>query len=176
MSTEADEDRIWRLFDGDITPEEFAALERRLGECPETRARFLEHVDMHNLLGQKFSTPDSVARSMKGLASVDLVLSRQRRRAVRYSLLGAAAVLALLGVVLKIIFVPDPAPLVTFRTSEDTLLNVSHLAAAGKDPAPGTLAKGSRLVLRQGAAELTLASGVTAIVEAPRISPCMRKT
>ena len=167
MNPETHDDRIWRLFDGDLTPEEFTGLEQHLEESPEARARFLEHVDLHNLLDQKFATPDSVARSMKGWVSVDLLVSRQRRRSARYSLLAAAAVLVLLGVVLSIIFVPEPAPLVTFRTSEDALLSVSHPTANQEDPKPGTLAKGSRLELRQGVVELTLASGVTVLVEAP---------
>jgi hypothetical protein len=167
MNPEVDEDWIWRLFDGDLTSEEFARLEQSLEACPEARARFVEYVDLHNLLGQKFSTPDSVARSMKGPMSVDLLISRQRRKLVKYAVLSAAAALVLLGVVFKIIFVKDPVPLVSFRTSEDTLFSVSHLAVNEKGPEPGTLAKGSRLMLRQGTVELTLASGVTALVEAP---------
>jgi hypothetical protein len=167
VNPEDDNGRIWRLFDGDLTAEEFARLERNLEESAEARARFLEHVDLHNLLGQKFSTEEAVARSMKGSVSVDLLISRQRRKLVKYSILTAAAALFLLGVVLKIIFVRTPDPLVTFRTSEDTLLSVSHAPAGKEGPVPGTLAKGSRLLLRQGVVELTLASGVTALVEAP---------
>lgn len=167
MNPEADENRIWRLFDGDLTPEEFARLEQKLAESPEARARFLEQVELHNLLGQKFTTPDSVARSMQGVVSVDLLVSRQRRRSAKYSLFAAAALLVLLGVVLRVIFVAEPRPLVAFRTSEDALLSVSHSTANQEEPAPGTLEKGSRLMLRQGAVELTLASGVTALAEAP---------
>jgi anti-sigma factor RsiW len=171
MNPGADEDRIWRLFDGDLTPEEFAALEQSLEQCPEARTRFLEHVDLHNLLGQKFSIPESAARSMKGLVSVDKLVSRERRRSANYALIAAAAALVLLGVVFQVIFVKEPRPLVTFRTSGDAILSVSHAAAhtaaAKQELAPGTLAKGSRLVLRQGAVKLTLASGVNALVDAP---------
>lgn len=164
---EIDDDRIWRLFDGDLTPEEFALLERNLEADPEARARFLEQVGLHNLLDKKFSTPDSVAGSMKGLVSVDLLIRRQRRRLVKYALFAAAAALVVFSLILKTTLVGDPEPLVSFRTSEDTLLSITHLATDGSDPEPGTLAKGSRLRLRQGAVELTLASGVTALVEAP---------
>lgn len=167
MNSENENDRIWRLFDGELTPEEFALLERDLEANPEARARFLDHVDLHNLLDKKFSTPDSVAGRMKGVVSVDLLVSRQRRKLVKYSIFAAAAALLLFGLVLKITLVRQPDPMVTFRTSEDTVFSVSH-ASSGKDvPAPGTLEKGSRLALRQGAVELTLASGVTALVEAP---------
>lgn len=167
MNPENENDRIWRLLDGELTPEEFALLERDLEASPEARARFLDHVDLHNLLDKKFSTPDSVARRMKGVVSVDLLVSRQRRKLVKYSIFAAAAALLLFGLVLKITLVRQPDPMVTFRTSEDTVFSVSH-ASSGKDvPAPGTLEKGSRLALRQGAVELTLASGVTALVEAP---------
>lgn len=58
MNSENENDRIWRLFDGELTPEEFALLERDLEANPEARARFLDHVDLHNLLDKKFSTPD----------------------------------------------------------------------------------------------------------------------
>jgi ferric-dicitrate binding protein FerR (iron transport regulator) len=167
VNPECKDDRIWRLFDGDLTPEEFELLERSLEASPEARAHFLDHVDLHNLLDKKFSTPASVARSMKGVVSVDLLINRQRLKLVKYSIFAAAAALILFGVVLKITFVRQSDPLVTFRTSEDTVLSVSHTSSGKEEPAPGTLEKGSRLSLQQGAVELTLASGVTARVEAP---------
>lgn len=167
MNHENDNGQIWRLFDGDLTEEEFARLERNLEESAEARTRFLEHVDLQNLLCQKFSTQEAVARSLKGAVSVDLLIHRQRLKLVKYSVFAAAAALLVFGLVLKIIFVSQPDPLVTFRTSEDTVLSVSHASTGKEKPAPGTLEKGSRLSLRQGAVELTLASGVTALVEAP---------
>ena len=167
MNPKVDEDRIWRLFDGNLTAEEFAELEKCLEECPEARTRFMEHADLHNLLGQKFSMPESVARSMKGLTSVDRLVSRERRRSANYAVMAAAAALILLGVVFKVTFVKEPLPLVTFRTSDDALFSVSHASSAKEELAPGTLAKGSRLLLRQGAVKLTLATGVIAMVEAP---------
>jgi anti-sigma factor RsiW len=167
MNPESDEDRVWQWFDGDITPEEFAKLERSLEDCPEARARFLDQVDLHNLLGQKFSIPESVARSMKGAASAERLVRRERRRSANHAILAAAAAIVLFGVVFKIIFVKDPEPWATLRTSEDALFSISHPATTDKKPAPGSMAMGSRLLLRQGVMELKLASGVTALVEAP---------
>jgi hypothetical protein len=162
-----EEDRLWRLFDGELTPQEFAELEKHLAQSQDARARFLESVDLHNLLGKKFSIPESVARSMKGLVSADQLASRKRRRSANYALFAAAAALVILGVVFKIIFVRQPVPSFTFQGSEDALLSISHPGTAEPNPEPGTLAKGSRLILRQGVVELTLASGVTAFFEAP---------
>ena len=116
MNPEAGEDFIWRLFDGELSPDEFAKLERSLEESPEARDRFLEQVDLHNLLGQKLCTPESLARSVQGPVSMDRLIRRERSRAAKYALLAAAAALVLLGVVFKLIFVKEPVPLVTFRT------------------------------------------------------------
>lgn len=167
MNPETDEDRIWQLFDGELAPEEFAKLERSLEDCPEARARFLDQAEFHSLLGQKYSIPESVARSMKGVVSADRLVRRERRRSANRSILAAAAAIVLIGLVFKIIFVKEPGPLVTFQTSEDALFSVSHLAASDKTPPPGSMEEGSRLLLMQGAIELKLASGVTALVEAP---------
>jgi ferric-dicitrate binding protein FerR (iron transport regulator) len=167
MNPETDEDLIWRLFDGELSPDEFAKLGKSLEESPGARALFLEHVDLHNLLGQKFCTPESVARTVQGPVSMDRLIRRERRRSAKYALVAAAAAVVVLGLVFKVIFVKEPVPLVAFRTSEDTVMSVSHLATAGKEPLPGTLTEGSRLELRQGAVELELSTGVTALVEAP---------
>jgi hypothetical protein len=59
-------------------------------------------------------------------------------------------------------------PVVSFRTAAGTEFELSHsLVGDEEPPAAGTLAVGSTINLTRGSAELTLATGVVSIVQAP---------
>ena len=80
------------------------------------------------------------------------------------SVLAAAAVLVLGGVLMYFIQVPDDPPFATWRVSPHAKVMVS----GQEDDVPeGMLQKGAALTVRQGVAELWLEEGVRCLVQAP---------
>jgi len=57
MNSESFEAAVSRLLDGDISPEDFSELERYLEGSAEARARYMEFVDLHNVLDLELSMP-----------------------------------------------------------------------------------------------------------------------
>lgn len=154
---------VWRLLDGRLDEDEFRQLESRLAENEDELDRFVEMVDLHGVLMQKLS----LNVSGPSVLAMDEVLRRQRRRYFIHSSMGAAAVLLLVGVMLKLVWLKPVEPLLTFRHSDDAVLRVTHAREAGSSERGDSLEKGSRLQLSQGGVELTLKSGVVAMVRAP---------
>ncbi len=161
------ESTILLLLDGTLPDEEIEELEERLLNDPAARTEYARIVRLHSALEARFAA--RTATRSAGVVPVDRVVTIQRRRVFKYSLLGAAALLVLMGVVLKLVLVPEPKPLLSFRAAPDSVLSVTHFTTdrEGKEPEPGTLAKGSRLELTQGTVEFTLSTGVVSIVRAP---------
>ncbi|BCX49369.1 hypothetical protein HAHE_32770 [Haloferula helveola] len=166
MNGDQFQDYLWRLLDGELSLEEFVDLENYLSSNADARAVLIEHIELHNILDLRLSAPPLTAGSWEGVIAVDKVLARQRSRAMKYSAIGAAAVLALMGVILALFLAPARQPTVTFRASEGSIWSVAH--RDGEEPkAASVLAVGSRLELRQGSVEFTMPSGVTARAKAP---------
>ncbi|MGJ8726352.1 MAG: LamG-like jellyroll fold domain-containing protein [Roseibacillus sp.] len=156
------EKAVWDLLEGHLSEEEFKELESALMQSEEGRERFLEIADLHGLLYQKLGQN----ASDPSVVSMDEVIQRQQRRILKRSALAAAALLLLAGLVMSVIWLKHSAPLVTFQHTEDSMFHVSH-AKKSRGHDPDELAIGSRLLLSQGTVELTLKSGVQAIVRAP---------
>lgn len=95
--------------------------------------------------------------------------SRQNtlKRAKASALLAAAAAIVVLSAILYLRLVAEPPPVLTFRTSPDTRLAITHIIEGEKSPDPNTLAVGSRMMVKQGCVEFTFESGVSCIVQGP---------
>ncbi len=156
---------IQRLLDGELTAGEFAALEAELSQNPEALATYRAWVGLHCGLQRHAMRNSAVAKLP--VVPVDRVLTLQRQRTVRISLLAAAAVLLVSAVALWINHSP-PAPdsLAGFRTAPGSSFTLTH-SGESKRPLDGMLAEGSRIVLDHGVAEFDLPNDVRAIVEAP---------
>lgn len=160
------QNQLWRLIDGDLSPEEFAELEKYLSSNPEARAMFIEQIELHNILELGLSVTATSSAHPEGVISMDRILARQHRRALKYSAIGAAALLAIALTIFTLILSPNQAPIVAFRTTEGSTWNVTH--PEGHQPKNAlSLIEGSRLELRQGSLEFTTDNGVTARVNAP---------
>ncbi|HSP43019.1 MAG TPA: FecR domain-containing protein, partial [Luteolibacter sp.] len=156
---------IQRLLDGELTAGEFAALEAELSQNPEALATYRAWVGLHCGLQRHAMRHSAVAKLP--VVPVDRVLTLQRRRTVRISLLAAAAVLLVSAVALWLKqSTPAPDSFAGFRTAPGSSFTITH-SGNGRRPPDGKLAEGSRIVLDHGVAEFDLPNDVRAIVEAP---------
>jgi ferric-dicitrate binding protein FerR (iron transport regulator) len=152
---------IQASFDGTLTEAECLQLRAVLKSDPAARTLYYEYADLHQSLIfriSRFTTFDS-ARSL-----ADVRLHLQSRRTARLAIAAAAAVLLILGVVLKLTIVSPPA-LATYRQAPGTLHTIEH--SPGKDRSPGELDKQSIVNLSQGTFEITLRNGTRCVVLAP---------
>ncbi|MFC7338750.1 LamG-like jellyroll fold domain-containing protein [Haloferula chungangensis] len=163
------EAKVSRYLDGELSPRDFAELEKYLESSEEARASYLDQIDLHNVLDLELSTPAMVYPGVSNVVPIERMMKRQKRRAFIQSAMVAAAMLVLLGILFQLVVVPKKEPPLVFRASRDSIVSVTHPAAYedGREPEADTLVEGSRLELRQGVVELNLSSGVMAIVRAP---------
>lgn len=157
--------RIFALLDGAVTEDEHRELERDLLARGEARDRYVELVALHSLLEIEAEQGGHAVR--RGPVPVELVVSRQRRRLVRFAAMAAAAVLLATGFVLRLVLMPPPATARMVK-AEGTVVSITHASSLAKPPPADSLAPGSTLNLIQGTVELTFDSGVRAIVQAPQ--------
>lgn len=159
------EDLVAMYVEGRCGPDELKALEALLLADPGDRDDFLETVllaqDLGVLRGQQPLKPG------KSVVPVEIVLARQRKRAVRASMLAAAALILISAAALWLFMVPPhTATLASFRVAPDSAFVLTH-AGDGEAPAGKVLHAGSRMVIEHGVVELELPHEVRAVVEAP---------
>jgi len=182
------------LIDESITDEQFAQLDRRLKEDPQARRLYLDYLQIHGELsslavqmivedGWAGSPPTGTRNASDGNqgagafpgdapavrrleAPATSVAARGWRKARRWLIAGAAA-LALCVVaafVLLHVAPPQPKPPEFFAT----LTRATDCVWDGPTrPKPGDRLAAGGLSLREGMAEIALASGVNLLVEAP---------
>ena len=147
------QDAVAKLFDGDLSKEEFAALEHRLRTDPAAREIYFQCVSLENSLGAAYAPP--LSRRL-GSGSAD-------RRQVKWALgIAAAAALVILSVMslIKMRSVPH-------ETGLQICGNSQWMLDGEQNRQSSTLPEGVEFLLQQGVAELQLPHGVVAVVEAP---------
>ncbi|MBT8038443.1 MAG: hypothetical protein KJO21_12960 [Verrucomicrobiae bacterium] len=155
-----------RALDNDLTAEEFATFEQQLASSPEARARYLEAVDLHNLLDLELQAKLPVQLGTSNVVDVQRIIRKQKRKSMRIAALAAAAVLIIGLVSLRLIMVAERAPTLAFTTAPGSEFTLTH--DLGDSETEGMIMdKGSRLQLSRGTVELTFASGVRSIIKAP---------
>ncbi len=156
-------DRLQRLVEGCVTPEERLALEEILIGDESARLLYLDIVDVHNLLEQRGEHPAAPGE----VVPMDRIVARQKRRSARIAAFGAAAAIAAAGIVSIFTVLPD-APTARFQVAPQTQFTLTHATPAGETPPEGNVFEvGSRLQLAHGTLQLRFASGVEGIVRAP---------
>lgn len=158
------ESRIQDLVDGNLAPDERAALLAEIGRDPALLEIYWGYVVLDCAFA-RLSRSGAFLRAEQAVIT-ETDLRGRRKRHFRWSLAAAAAVLALIVVPLHLIFSRNAPPTVTLRLSPGSVLDVSHAMAKKESPAD-TLLPGSRAKLDQGTVELAFASGVRAIVRGP---------
>ncbi|MFK7910542.1 MAG: FecR domain-containing protein [Akkermansiaceae bacterium] len=157
--------RIQQLLDDELTGEQFTELETELLENPEAMELYLSYAGLDSDLKHHASYQKKAEQLP--VVPVTELLAQQRNRAIRISMLSAAAVLAIVAVVMWIIKAPaTPDTLATVRVTPGSNLTLTH-SADGKAPIGNVLFEGSRLRLSEGTLEGRFESGVQFVVKAP---------
>jgi len=157
--------RIQRLFDDELTADEFSKLEKELLENPEAMDLYLSYSGLDSDLKHHSSYQKNAEQI--AVLPVEKLLAQQRRRAIQISLLSAAAVVMILGVVMWFTNVsPTPDTLATVRVTPDSDYSLTH-NTDDKVPPGNVMVENSRIVLHHGVVELKLPHDVRAIIEAP---------
>ncbi|NWK57406.1 FecR domain-containing protein [Verrucomicrobiaceae bacterium N1E253] len=159
------ETRIQELIDGSLNEEHWPELQQALMGSEEARELYCHYARMHGLLRQRSKGIESLA-SNEPMIPLDAIRLSQQRQSVKFATLVAAAVLVVMLVSMRLIFVPEPEPLVSFRLAPGAEF-VLERAKGDTTSIPGVIEKGSRLRLSQGTVELQFASGVRSVVQAP---------
>ena len=126
---------------------------------------YCEYAKLDAGLQHLVSGPAGLGSEQSAIA--DLARTRRIRRANVIAVLTAAAAIVLLTSLLRLIWITETPPTLTFRTGPEARFVVEHDANLKKTPAPNTLEPGSRLRLEYGAIEFNFSSGVRSIIEAP---------
>ena len=157
--------RILALLDRTLEADEAAHLDEELRGSEEARALFLQLATLHSALEDEGASKSGMQNVP--VVPVELFLARERRRLIRNSLMAAAAVLLISGLVLWMQMVSDTTPpLADLRAAPNSIFRLSH---TGNDERPvgNALTTGSRVVLDHGVVELELPHDVRAVIEAP---------
>ena len=155
---------IQDFFDGSITEEQLSLLQDELRTNPKARDIYRDFVHLQNAIQLQAQAPDPLSQHV---IPIDRIIRKQKYRATRTALITAAAVIILVAVTMKLFFVPEKPPTLTFETAPGTLYALSHGAKGKSLDQTMALEIGSRLQLSQGSVELTFGSGVKSIVVAP---------
>lgn len=164
MKPHSFESRIQELLDGTLDSEDRSLLIEELEQSPGVRAIYLEFVHLQVALETNAKAPPCIATDV---ISMNRVLDRQKRRAMKTAGICAAAILVIAGIIGLFVVVPKP-PVGTVIAAPGSQFLI--MAGQGDDEKYGKtneLAIGSRIILDTGTLEIKLPSGVRGIVRAP---------
>ena len=159
------EENVSRLLDGDLSPDELAALEEELLENGESREIYRRMARVHSILETRYRARDFLGKV--AVVPIERIVSRQRRRLVKIAVGSAAAIALLWGLLLWQFQVPD-SPVARFEATPGADFTLVHESPTDGETIEGPIfAVGSSLVLREGVLEGNFFSGVRIIMEAP---------
>lgn len=151
---------IQDLLDGCIDPGGLRYLEHELISNPQALARYLAFADLHGLLDLQSLMDDQMkSPDVLGVMKTPVTV----RRFPVASILSIAAVLIVVGVALKLIFVGNDPEFRVSKHSRYTLTDKDGEMIRGRN----SLKEGSRLALEQGSMEINFNSGVRGVIVAP---------
>ncbi len=156
--------RIHRLLDGEMEAQELALLEIELQSNPEARKIYLEYANLHSALENHFASENELNHGR--IIPIDRYLARQRIRNAKFSVIAAAAILMISGLLLWSIYSKDPKTIVSFESSPNSEFILSHNKDSNKS-VDRSIRPGSRLRLSSGTIEATFSSGVRCMLDAP---------
>lgn len=165
MNRQELEEQLQDLIDGSLAKEDRQHLLTRAQEDPEILELYCQHAELEAAF-QRMSSSQAALGEEQTLMARDS-RKRSQRRNLRLTIVAAAAILILVGVVLRLTFVREQPPMLALRSAPGTVVDISHALTDEDEPAQGTLVEGSRAVLSQGTVELNFGTGVRAIVRAP---------
>ncbi|HSP42014.1 MAG TPA: hypothetical protein VLO11_04025, partial [Luteolibacter sp.] len=123
--------QMLRMLDGELGADEAAALEAELLKNPESRTVWHRLARIHSALESRYAAQAAIERVP--VVPIERVITLQRRRVVKISLLAAAAVLMFTAAVLWMVAAPDSRPaLATLRTAPQSVFTVTHAESGEK--------------------------------------------
>ncbi len=159
------DDWILALLDGELSPDEAAALEHVLRTDPDALETYSKLVAVHNALEMRFSGEDVLILELRAQENSKPARSSKRKRQVL--LYGAAAVFMGVVALTANIVSPSGARVVgTYATEPGSTYKLTFENET-KPVESGQLIIGSRLELTEGAFEGVFANGARLVAEAP---------
>lgn len=155
MTSREIEQAIQEAFDGSLDETRAAVLRQVMKSSPEVLARYCEQALLESELRRHAAGRNKIPGSIP--ARVRLAERLVQRRQVLVSLLSAAAVLLVAGIVLRLVWVNRDLPLAGIEVSPGSLLTHNG----------NKLARNTPVVLDQGVARLTIQPGIEAVIEGP---------
>ncbi len=162
------ESRILLLLDGELDDESIAELDEMLQSDKSARELYLQTAALHSALQTHHLSRSNLP--LMPLIPMKRLLDQHRRQQIRYSLIAAAALLIIAAVTLSLITSRPPKALASFRVTPEATFTLSHPEDRRDKESPqdgSTLREGSRLRITGGSMEISFASGVRSIIEAP---------
>ena len=153
MNDENLEDRITKLIDGTISPEELELLENRFRDDPSARALYFDYIGLECSLDTVFSPP--IHRALEKTPRIG------RRTKWAMGIAAAAAVVVL--AVMHFIYPEIPPAKTQLQFCGNSQWTLNNKANSN----PGELPEGTQLQILHGVAELKFPKGVVGIVEGP---------
>ncbi|GAA5497052.1 hypothetical protein Rhal01_03240 [Rubritalea halochordaticola] len=154
---------IHKMFDGVITPEEFAQLQAEMKRGSAVRELYYEYAAMEQRLQFRLGRHAAQA-GVAGLSELRLI--RQRKRTIKVASLTALAASILLAIGLSLLFIKDTPQQLEYAYAPGTKYELTHAEGTGEVDGP-LMKMGSRMVVTQGTVELKFESGVRAVISAP---------
>ncbi len=161
MNPRETEQLIQDAFDGELDESRQAALLDLMRRSPETLDQYCHHALLESGLRRHAAGLRKIPGTVPSV--VRLEENRRHRRHVTVSILSAAAVVLLCGIILRLVWVKHYSPLADLRMSPGSLLASADGRAIGET----TVSPDTPLVLSQGVLRLDIRSGVEAVIEGP---------
>ncbi len=159
-------DLIQQLIDDVISPSDLEALNEILKKNPRAREILVDAMEIHSLLSEKTSKSAQIPEIAAEIVPIEKIVKRQRQRAIRASILSAAAAIVVGLFILKQFLVTAPESGAEFATSPGTEFTLSNQEESDTQKTR-ILKVGSSIQLSQGTVELKLSSGVRSVLTAP---------
>jgi len=157
--------RLQQLLDDELNADEFVELESELLENPKAMELYLSYSNLQSGLQHRASLEKSAKKL--SVVPVEQLLAQQQQRAIRISLLSAAAIVTIVAGIMWLRSVQStPDTLATVRVTSGSDYTLTHHTDE-KLPPREVMAANSRIVLRHGVVELSLPHDVRAVIVAP---------
>lgn len=174
FETPSHEERFWflvhRYYDGALTPEETAELNRELAASSSARDAFVQHAVCAELFSEAAATAEAqqVEIAKEPISSSGWHQLREKmRRPIPLSLSVAAVAMTVLIAVLAVAVVPPPGAPVALPSVAQLSRTVQAVWQEDLLDDGSPLDPGSRLQLKAGLAEVKFDSGATVVLRGP---------
>ncbi len=159
------ETRIQEFVEGVLDEAHWPELRAELMHSQEARELYAAHVRMHSVLERRVKGIKAVL-AHESLVPVEQLEKTRHRKTLHRAALAAAAALAIAASLMWTILLAPAPPPIAFEATSGSRFTLTH--PGGESTLEGQeLGVGSRLVLEQGALDLSFESGVRSIVRGP---------